>query len=524
MSPLEEKAASLSREELVALLVSQQDRIEKLQGQVDWFRRELFGAKSERRLGDAVDAQQLHLGEPLSQKAPPAAPLETVRGYARRRGSDLDDEASDESPPRFDPSVPVEEVRLPNPEIEGLSPDRYDIVGEKVTLRLAQKPGAYVVLRFVRPVVKLKESGTFVCSEAPASVLEKSFADVSLLAMILIDKFVFHLPLYRQHQRLLACGIHLDRSTLTQWVHRAVALLEPIYEALWNSVLQSSVVLMDETPIKAGRVKRAGANPGKMKTGFFWPIYGDRHEIVFPFSPSRAHGVVPEFLKSFKGTLLTDGYEAYDRFAAQVAELVHALCWSHLRRYFVDSESVEPELSKTALDMIRELYAHEAAIRDQSLEDEAKLEYRALHCKPVVDGFFNWLGAISEKHLLLPSSPLTKAMSYGLERQTGLRVFLENPRVPIDTNDLEREIRPIAVGRRNWLFSWTEVGAKYVGIVQSLLRTCRLQGVHSYTYLVDVLQRVENHPAREVQLLTPRLWKQNFADKPLRSQIDAGHQ
>jgi transposase len=520
MSPLEEKAASLTRDEIVALLV----KVEALEGQVDWFRKQLFGAKSERRLGAAADSHQLHLGEQIGHEKTPAATLETVRAYARRTRRDLEDDASDESQPRFDPAVPVEEIRLPNPEIAGLPGDRYDIVGEKVTLRLAQKPGSYVVLRYVRPVAKLKDTGAFSCPPAPPAVLEKSFADVSLLAMILIDKLVFHLPLYRQHQRLLSCGVHLDRSTLTQWVHRVAALLEPIYEALWESVLQSAVLAMDETPIKAGRLMRAGSKPGKMKTGFFWPIYGDKQEIVFPFSPSRAHGVVRELLGDYKGVLLSDGYPAYDHFAAQVGELVNALCWSHLRRYFVDAEVVEPVLAAKALDMIRALYDHEAAIRKQGLEEEAKLEYRALHCKPIVDAFFTWLGEASEKHLLLPTSPFTKALRYGLEREKGLRVFLEDPRVPIDTNHLEREIRPIALGRRNYLFCWTEIGAKYVGIIQSLLRTCRLQGVDPYTYLVDVLQRVESHPAREVHLLTPRLWKQHFAERPLRSHIDASRQ
>jgi transposase-like protein len=166
----------------------------------------------------------------------------------------------------------------------------------------------------------------------------------------------------------------------------------------------------------------------------------------------------------------------------------------------------------------------EAAIRTQGLQEEAKLEYRALHCKPVVDALFTWLGEVSEKHLLLPTSPFTKAVSYGLEREKGLRVFLEDPRVPIDTNHLEREIRPIALGRRNYLFCWSEIGAQYVGIIQSLLRTSRLQGVDAYTYLVDVLQRVENHPAREVHLLTPRLWKEHFDEHPLRSHIDASRQ
>lgn len=523
MTPLEEKAAGLSRDEIVALLVSQQKltaRTAELERQLEWFKRQMFGSKSERRLGPTADDRQLYLGEALAESPSAAVATDTVRSYARRRSRDVFADADDESVPRFDPSVPVVEIRVPNPEIDTLPPESYDVIDEKVTYRLAQQSGPYVLLRYVRPVVKLKPSGTFSCPPAPAAVLEKSFADVSLLAGILIDKFLFHLPLYRQHQRLMASGIHFSRSTLTQWVHRTVALLEPIYDALWQSVLSSAVLVMDETPIKAGRLKRAGHNPGKMKTGYFWAVYGDQHEVVFPYSPSRAHAVVQELLGAFAGVLVSDGYEAYDRFAAQVASVVHAQCWSHVRRYFVESEGVEPALSEKALEMIRTLYSHEATIRDQELEGSAKLEYHAQWSKPVVDGFFAWLGQVSLQHILLPTSPFTKAVSYALERERGLRVFLENPDVPVDTNELEREIRPIAVGRRNWLFCWTEVGAKYVGIVQSLLGTCRLQGVDPYTYLVDVLQRIESHPASEVHLLTPRLWKEHFASSPLRSIVD----
>jgi transposase len=492
----------------------------ELERQLAWFKRQLFDAKSERRILPTADAQQLTLGETLPPAAGPT-PTETVRSYVRRKSRDEADGATTNEPLRFDPSVPVEVIQVPNPEVEALSPEQYDVVSEKVTEHLAQKRGSYVVLRYVRPVVKLKESGAFLCPAAPASVLEKCFADASLLAGILIDKFRFHLPLYRQHQRLLAAGIRLDRSTLTQWVHRTIALLESIYEAQWRSVLASAVLVMDETPVKAGRVKSAGNRPGKMKTGFFWPILGDQGEIVFPFSRSRAQAVVRELLGDFAGVLLTDGYEAYDRYAAQVAALVHALCWSHVRRHFLEAESVEPALVQQALARIAALYACEATMRDQGLEDAAKLEARALHSKPIVDDFFAWLGEAAQKHLLLPSSPFTKAASYALEREKGLRVFLENPAVPLDTNHLEREIRPIALGRKNWLFCWTEVGAKHVGIIHSLLATCRLQEVDPYTYLVDVLQRIDTHPARDVRLLTPRLWKRHFAEHPLRSAVDA---
>jgi len=154
------------------------------------------------------------------------------------------------------------------------------------------------------------------------------------------------------------------------------------------------------------------------------------------------------------------------------------------------------------------------------LSPEKALTYRAEHAKPIVDRFFEWLQSTLEAELLLPTNPFTKAARYALTREPSLRVFLEYPNVPLDTNHLERAIRPIAVGRKNWLFCWTEVGAKYVGIVQSLLSTCRVQGIDPYTYLVDVLQRIDTHPSKEVEWLTPRRWKEKFAQDPMGSDVD----
>ena len=141
--------------------------------------------------------------------------------------------------------------------------------------------------------------------------------------------------------------------------------------------------------------------------------------------------------------------------------------------------------------------------------------------KPVVHQFFAWVDAQFESQGLLPSSPLTAAMAYVRERRAALEVYLSDPEVPIDTNHLERALRVVPMGRRNWLFCWTELGAKYVGIAQSLIATCRLHDIDPYTYLVDVLQRVGQHPAVNVAQLTPRLWKQHFADNPLRSDLFA---
>jgi transposase len=521
---LEEQAAVLSRDEIVAVLRHNQELAQQtadLQRQVEWFKRQLFGRKSERRLREP-DAQQLSLtgllpGPGAAAEAPPP-PTETVKAYQRRSRFAAIDDLSGEGDLRFDPTVPVEVIVVPNPELVGLRPDEFEVIGEKITYRLAQRPRAYVILKYVRTVIKRKATQELSCPPAPPAVLERSWADVSVLAGLLLDKFRYYLPLYRQHQRLLHAGIRLSRGTLTQWVHRTAALLEPIYYALLSSILQSQVLTMDETPIKAGRHRK-----GKLHTGYFWPVYGDQDEIAFPFAASRAGAVVRGVLGSFCGVLVTDGYTVYERFAQTVNRIVHAQCWSHSRRYFVEATHTEPALVAQALDFIGQLYAHEATIRQRGLADEAKLTYRAQHAKPLVNTFFSWLGRTLTEQVLLPSNPFTKAAHYALDREAALRVFLDYPNVPLDTNHLEREIRAIALGRRNWLFCWTEVGARYVGIVQSLLASCRLQGVDPYVYFVDVLQRIDTHPAFEVHLLTPRLWRQQFAANPLRSDLDRLH-
>jgi transposase len=505
----------MSREEIVSLLKAH----DELARQVEWFRRQLFGPKSERRLWGSEN-HQLTLGE-LYRSEVAETPQIEVPAHRRRRRDPIEKGAEDQAL-RFDPSVPVKEIQVANPEIESENLVDYEVIGEKVTCRLAQRPASYVVLRYVRKVYKKKEDGKFCCPPAPPSVLEKSCADVSFLAGLLIDKFLYHLPLYRQHQRLSAAGIHLSRATLTHLVHRSAELLEPVYEAQLRSIMASKVLAMDETPIKAGRKERPPPHRGQMKTCYFWPIYGDRDEIAFPFSRTRGSAMVREALKGYVGTLLSDGYRVYDRYAEAVNGIVHAQCWSHARRYFEKAESAEPKRVGEALKLIAELYEQDAELKEKALSPEKGLAYRGEHAKPIVDRFFEWLQATERELILLPTDPFTKAVSYAVKREKSLRVFLEYPNVPLDTNHLERAIRPIALGRKNWLFCWTEVGAKYVGIIQSLLSTCRVQGIDAYTYLVDVLRRIDTHLAREVDWLTPRLWKERFAENPMRSDIDRG--
>jgi transposase len=216
--------------------------------------------------------------------------------------------------------------------------------------------------------------------------------------------------------------------------------------------------------------------------------------------------------------ILTDGYAAYASYAKKVG-IAHALCWSHSRREFVEAQSTEPQGVIEALRRISALYAIEDDIRILGLRGEAKMLHRLTHSKPHVETFFAWVDRRLQDHGLRPTTPFTKALNYVRERRLGLEIFLTDADVPMDTNHLERSLRAIPMGRKNWNFCWTELGAKHVGIVQSLIVTCRLHGIDVYTYLVDVLQRVGQHPASRVAELTPRLWKLHFAASPLRSAL-----
>jgi transposase len=219
-----------------------------------------------------------------------------------------------------------------------------------------------------------------------------------------------------------------------------------------------------------------------------------------------------------RAVLLSDGYAAYARYAAKTG-IIHAQCWTHTRRGFFEAQAAEPEAAAEALALIGELYAIEEDIRRARLSGEQKKDHRLAHAKPVVERFFTWVDERFAAQGLLPSNPLTQALAYARNRRFGLEVFLTDPDVPIDTNHLERALRVIPMGRRNWMFCWTELGARQVGILQSLIVTCRLHDINPYDYLVDVLQRVGQHPANRVHELTPRCWKQLFAANPLRSPL-----
>ena len=225
----------------------------------------------------------------------------------------------------------------------------------------------------------------------------------------------------------------------------AIDLLNPIYTAQFEHILQSRVIAMDETPIKAGRKRK-----GKMRQAYFWPIYGEADEIAFSYSSSRAARQIREVLgDAFTGTVISDGYDAYANYARHRPAITHAQCWAHTRRYFEKAKEAEPRAIAEALALIGDLYVHEQAIRKKNLSGEEKLRYRTKHAEPVMSAFWRWCDAQCQRHDLVPSNPLAKALKYAIARTDSLQVFLADPEVPSDTNHLERALRPIPMGRRN---------------------------------------------------------------------------
>lgn len=493
---------------------AQAERIAQLEARIQWLERQYFGAMSERRAVEAVNlGHQLWLGmELMPVPADPPPKGTTVKEHERRQRRKPTEVAEPGSQLRFGPNVPVQEIIIENPEAKDIPEEERELVGEDVVCRLGQR-SPYIVLRYIKRTYKRRDNGVWLKPPTPPSVIDGSSADVSFLAGLIVDKFHHHLPLYRQHQRLEQSDVYLSRGTLTRLVHRSFELLEPIYTSLVSSVLQSPILAVDESPTPAIRKKGTNKQPGQMKNGYFWAFYGSRDEVFFLYAPTRSQKVLDVTLEKYQGILLTDGYIVYESFALGQG-ILHAQCWSHSRRNFIYAEKLAEKQCKEVLLIFQQLYGVE---RKAELGSEELRELRDKKSRPIVEALFKYLERIIGESIFLPSNAFLKAVQYMLDRREALCVFLDDPRVPLDTNHVERTIRPTVVGRNNWLFNWTETGARYSAMAYSLIQSCVAANVNPTTYFTDVLQRIQTHLASETHLLTPRLWAQHFAKSPMKS-------
>ena len=462
--------------------------IAKLQHQLEQLLRQRFGKK-----GEAIDPAQLLLfapevaGPPAPGPAPEAKPTPPAPRDGGRKPL----------PPGLPRRRIVHDVAPADRACPECGLERRKI-GEETREQLEYVPASLVVLEHVRPKYACKccEAHVVIAPRLPEPI-EKGLPGTGLLAHVAVSKFADHLPLYRLEGIFRRDGVELARSTMCDWMAVCAGLLEPIVKAMIRRVLSSKVIGTDDTPVTVQDHKGKGS-----KTGRLWAYLGDRDNpfVVYDYTPDRGRDGPERFLKGYRsGYLQSDAYAGYDGLHRR--GLVEVGCWAHARRKYHDRRSSDPERSHAAIAWIGRLYAVEREAREGSWDDARLMAARAERARPALESFGAWLEGESKK--VLPRSPIGEAIAYSRSNWAALTRYLESPHLSIDNNATENAIRPIALGRKNWLHLGSDRGGRTAATLLSLVQSCKLLGNEPFAYLRDVLDRVSTHPASRVDDLLP---------------------
>ncbi|MCB1567533.1 MAG: IS66 family transposase [Xanthomonadales bacterium] len=468
-------------------------QIEALTYEVARLRRLQFSARSER-----MDAEQRSLFD------------ETIAADLAAAEAQLDAlkrEAQPASAPKQTPrrqALPAELPRVTavhEPDCHGCAQCGGELVkiGEHVRERLACKPIEFFVRREVFPQYACRPCERIVAEPVPPAILDRSQADSSLLAQVTIAKYLDHLPLYRQEGIYARSGVELSRSTLAEWIGAVGVALQPLVDAMRSELLSRSVLHADETPVAqldptAGKTKRAYLFAYRSADGP--PI------VVFDYCPSRSGEHARRFLSEWHGALMVDDYVGYK--ASFVEDRITELgCWAHARRKFVDLyKASKSPIAAEAIERIGQLYRIEREAAD--LDPDERTHWRQTHARPLLDALHTWLQAL---HLqVLGNSGTAKAIAYCLKRWTALARYADNGRYPIDNNPIENAIRPVALGRKNWLFAGSETAGRRAAAIMSLLATAKANQRDPHAWLNDVLNRLPTTKDRDIATLLPHRW------------------
>jgi len=491
------------------ILHQKDQRITALEGelfvmkeQLAWLKKQIFGTKSERIVAD-LSTQPLLPELDLSGQDLKAEPEKEEVTYKRNKPSK--NRGSDKI--SFPDDLPVKQIVLDLPAKEKVCPEtglQLVRIGEEVSRKLARTAEQFLIIEYVRPKYASKAVPDLGVKSAllPDAVIPRCPADESLLAYILTAKFADHLPLYRLAEILQRADIKISRQTLSNWVLALGRGLYPIYDAMKARVLGSGVVFADETPVDL-----LVRGKGSCQTAYMW-IYvggggGDPPYRFFEFSLNRDHEHPLKTLKHYKGMLHSDKYGAYEKLATY-KDIVWCPCFAHVRRKFVEAEGGDPALRNRILRKIRYLFMFERVAWSRKAEE--RLRIRQEKEKPILDELTK---TVKDRLLaggLLPKSNFAKALKYYQGLAAYLPNYLNNPDARIDNNVAERGIRPLTIGRKNWLFVGSEDGGKASATILSLVQTCRNLGINPQEYLEDVLRRIMSHPAKHIHELLPDNW------------------
>jgi len=335
----------------------------------------------------------------------------------------------------------------------------------------------------------------------PARVIDKGLLGVGFLANIITERFVSHMPYYRLEKKYESEGLDLSRSVLERSVARAAELLEPLHTALREEVLSKDILFTDDTSVTL--VKPQGDGPSSKAR--IWIYLDKQGNHFYDFTETREAAGPALILKDFLGYAHADAYTGYD-WLFRPGGATEVACWAHLRRYFERAEKTDPKLSAKALDLIRKLYRIEKKAKRDKLDPEGVAALRQKYAVPILKNIWAWLAEVEAQ--VLPKSPMGKAVHYAQAQWDALNVYVTDGRLEIDNNAAERAMRPIAVGRKNWLFFQSTGGGKTAVILMSLIQTAKAAGVNVQLYLRDVLQRIATES--DVKKLLPHAWKELF--------------
>ena len=472
------------------------EQISQLQHQYKELLRLIYGSKSERFIGSVDDQSQLNLFE-VSTEEIKEEQTEHI-SYDRKR---VNKNHPDRHP--LPDHLPVVEQTLePEEETEGL-----DKIGEEITETLDYTPASLIKRRIVRPKYIDRAEDKIYIATLPERVIDKCIAEPGLLSHIMVNKYVDHLPLYRQAKQFARnFDWHVSRSTLNNWVGEVCRTLEPLYDSLGKRVLRSAYIQVDESPHKVLERKQGTGKspPGQKKMmGYQWVYLSPNQKLVyFNYRKGRGQHGPKEILAGYEGYVQCDGYQVYDKIAKTERGIQLVGCLAHARRKFYEAKDSDKTRSDYAMDLFNTIYKLDSEYsRDDLQITDQRYKMRQEHIKPLFEKLLKWIK--EESILVLPKSPIGKAMNYYQKQYPKLVKALDHEDLHLDNNWVENKIRPLALGRKNYLFAGSHQGAKWMSMMYSFFGTCQMHGVNPKTWLHETLEKIKQQPLNRIEELLP---------------------
>lgn len=478
----------ISKEEFEKLVAERDD----FKRQLDELKRLIYGSKSERYIN--LDNNQLSMFEELVAKKEEELEKHTVIYQREKAKKEKQKPVRSVIPAHF---PRVEEVIEP----DNVDPNAIKI-GEEITELLEIKPMTIFVRRIVRPKYALPKDQGVVIAELPSLPIPKGNASSSILAFILISKFVDHLPLYRLLQIFKRQELVISKSTIGGWVAKTSELLEPLYDTFKEKFLENAdYIQADESPIKVqDKLKKKTTH-----RGYMWVYRNpDKKQILFDYHKGRGRKVPEDFLRNFNGTLQSDGYVGYKNMDTN-GDITLLGCMAHARRYFEKALDNDPKRADYVLLLIQKLYKIERELKEKEASVEEVKKQRQKRAVPILKEIKNYLEL--EKDNTLPKSPISIAINYTLNIFDNLKEYVNDGKFEIDNNSTENAIRPLAIGRKNYLFAGSHESAQNIAMFYSFFSTCKVHNINPHTWLCDVINRIPEHKANKLTELLPNNWK-----------------